>query len=302
MRRRAGLVTGRRGLALAGLAVALLVAALWFSGALSGLEVWAAARQREAQAMMAGALRRLQAGQPGATLALLGICFGYGVVHAVGPGHGKLLIGGYGFGTSVSVGRLSLLSILSALAQASVAVVLVWSGVTLLDLSREALTGLGEDAMGDLGAVLIGLVGLWLGWRGLRHLVRRARHHHHDACGCGHAHGPTAAEVAETRTLRDALILIAGIAARPCTGAIFLLILTWRMDIFATGAAGAMAMGLGTACVSVGVAVLAVWARRGSLALLPAGGTAAGIGSWLPGVMQLAAGAVIAAVAAAMVW
>ena len=54
-------------LAIAGLGVGLLLLVLWSSGALAGIEAWAADRQREAQTLMAGALRQLRAGQPGAT-------------------------------------------------------------------------------------------------------------------------------------------------------------------------------------------------------------------------------------------
>lgn len=297
-------------LALSGLLAALAVAAFWLGGGLAGLEHWAAERQREVQTLMAGALRRLRAGEPGATGALLAICFGYGVVHAIGPGHGKLLIGGYGFGTQVPLRRLAVLAVASSLAQAGTAVALVWGGISLLNLSREALTDLGEYVMADIGAVLIGLVGLWLAWRGLRQLARAAAatrgaglNHagaHGAGCDCGHAHGPTPEEVAATRSLRDAVVLIGGIAARPCTGALFLLILTWRMQIFGTGIAGTMAMGLGTATVSLAVALLAVWARHGSLALMPRSGRLALLGAWLPGIMQLAAGGVIALLAAGM--
>lgn len=296
-------------LAVTGLLVAAIVLILWQSGGLAGLQQWAAMQQRETQALMAGALRRLRAGDPGANLALMGICFGYGFLHAVGPGHGKVLIGGYGFGTRVALGRLALLSVAASLAQALTAVLLVWGGLTIFNLSREALTDLTEDRMADISAAMIGCVGLWLAWRGLWLLLRagraeQARHHHHhhdhvhDAdCGCGHAHGPSIEEAAATRSLRDAVALIAGIAARPCTGAVFLLLLTWRMGFFPAGIAGAVAMGLGTASVTLAVAVLSVWAREGSFAMIPETGPLAAIVRWLPGILQLAAGAVVAIVA-----
>lgn len=304
-----------RVLAITGLLIAAIVITLWQSGGLAGIQQWAAMQQREAQALMAGALRGLRAGEPGANLALMTVCFSYGFLHAVGPGHGKVLIGGYGFGTRVALGRLAILSVLASLAQALTAVVLVWGGLTLFDLSREALTDLSEDSMADISAAMIGLVGLWLAWRGLRLLLRAGRsdghshdqlhqhgHSHHDHthdadCGCGHAHGPSLEEAAATRSLRDAVVLIAGIAARPCTGAIFLLLLTWRMGFFPAGIVGTMAMGLGTASVTLVVAILSVWAREGSFAMVPETGPLAAMARWLPGILQVAAGAVVAIVA-----
>lgn len=295
-------------LAIVGLVVGVILLVMWQSGALDGLTHWAAARQREAQNLIAGALRGLRAGEPGATASLMLVCFGYGFAHAVGPGHGKVLIGGYGLGTQVAFGRLAALSVIASLAQALTAVVLVWGGLTIFDLSREALTGLSENIMADVSAAMIGGVGLWLAWRGIRQLLRAGKlaehahhhhdHHHHDEnCGCGHSHGPSIEEAANTRSLRDAIILIAGIAVRPCTGAVFLLLLTWRMGIFMTGVVATFAMGLGTATVTLVIAALSVWAREGGFALVSADGRLASIMTWLPGAMQLIAGAAIAFVA-----
>lgn len=297
-----------RVLALTGLVVGLVLMALWMAGGLTGIERWAADQQRSVQNLMAGALRALRAGQPGAVASLMGLCFGYGVVHAVGPGHGKLVIGSYGFGTQVPLARLAGLSVISSLAQAGTAVALVWGGITILDLGREALTDLSEVAMAQASTVLVALVGLWLALRGLRMLMAEARRHdahahdhdHGPGCGCGHAHGPTPAQVAQTRSLRDGVLVVASIAARPCTGALFLLILTWRMGIFGIGILGTVAMGLGTALVTLAVAGLSVWARRGSFAILPDSGPWAGVARWLPGAMQLGAGALIAAISVAV--
>jgi ABC-type nickel/cobalt efflux system permease component RcnA len=114
--------------------------------------------------------------------------------------------------------------------------------------------------------------------------------HVHDA-SCGHAHGPSLDEIARVRGWRDALALIAGIAIRPCTGALFVLILTWQMGIAAMGVVAAYAMGLGTASVTLAVAALSVWTREGALSALPGQGLARA----LP-VLELAAGSLIALV------
>lgn len=298
-------------LALAGLGLAFALLALWAWGGFDHLAAWASAQQREAQRLMADALRGLKAGEPGATFGLLAVCFGYGLAHAAGPGHGKLLIGGYGYGTRVPFARLAVISIAASVAQALSAVVLVAGGIAVLGLSRQALTDLTERHLDSLGTIMIALVGLWLALRGLRQLIAAGRaanhgphdhHDHHDGvCGYGHAHGPSLEQIEHTHSLRDALVLVAGIAARPCTGALFLLILTWRMGIFATGIAGAFAMGLGVAAVTLIVAGMSVWARQGSFALISAGtGWAATAARWVPGLMQLGAGMLIVLVSAGM--
>jgi nickel/cobalt transporter (NicO) family protein len=297
--------------------LAALAVWLWGMGGMTALERWAADGQRDAQNAMAGLLRRLKAGDAAALSALLGFCFAYGFFHAAGPGHGKVLIGGYGLGRRVPVGRLAGLAVASSLAQAGTAVALVYGGVFLLDWSRERMVDTAEAWLAPLSYVLIGLVGLWLLLRGGRKLWQQRagaamtakvhdHHHHdhhhdqghdhgHDHCeSCGHAHGPSIEEAAQVRSLRDALMLIAAVAVRPCTGALFLLILTWRMGIDAAGIAGAFVMGLGTASVTVLVAVLSVSARESALAQVAGGPSMARALS----LIEIAAGALVVLVAA----
>ncbi|AXI47599.1 hypothetical protein C1J03_17260 [Sulfitobacter sp. SK012] len=56
--------------------------------------------------------------------------------------------------------------------------------------------------------------------------------------------------------------MIASIAIRPCTGALFVLVIAARFDAFAVGCVAVITMGLGTAAFNLTVATSGVAARR----------------------------------------
>lgn len=255
---------------------AALLAALWALGGLDQLSAWAADGQRSFQNQMAASLRALRAGEPGAVATLMGVCFAYGFFHAVGPGHGKFLIGGYGVATRVTMLRLSGIALLSSLAQGASAVILVYTGVLLLGLTRTQMVDSAEDIFAPASYAAIALVGAWLIVRGLRKYWKMRDVHPHthdhdhtghgDTCdSCGHRHGPSLEEAENVHSLRDLILLVGAIAIRPCTGALFLLILTWRFDVVAAGIAGTFAMALGTASVTIAIAIAATLFRTTTL-------------------------------------
>ncbi len=324
----------RRALLILGLVCAAALGLVWATGGWAVIERAASEMQRDVQNALAGALRAIRRGEPGAVASLLALCFGYGFAHAAGPGHGKMLVGAYGLGRRVRLMPLAAIAVVSSLAQATVAIAIVYAGVALLGLGRERLVGLAEGYLTPISYALVATLGLWLCWRGLRgHLSQRAtsplpvgpavpdlrtahglhegghddargHHHHHHAHSavqgpacttCGHSHGPSVEDVARLTGFRDVIVLIGSIAIRPCTGALFLLILTVQMGIGGIGVAGAYAMGLGTATVTLAVAGLSVWAREGAFATLPG----ARLTRALP-LVELAAGLVIAVAATSL--
>ncbi len=310
-----------RALTIAGTLVAFGLVVLWGTGGLAVFETWVVAGQKDVQAALAGAVRRLRGGQPGALFGFLTVCFAYGVMHAAGPGHGKLVIGSYGVARRVPLTRLAVIAVASSLAQAGVAVALVAAGFWALGWGRDQTEATATRVIAPLGTLAIAGIGVWLIWRGGRGLWRRSgaaevghshghghdhdrdhdRHHGQDhpqgeaaaldhihGPNCGHAHGPSLDQVAALTSARDALALIAGIALRPCTGALLVLILCFQLGLAGPGIAGAFAMGSGTALVTLGVAGLAVWGREGALVSLSEGRLA----SALP-LFEIVAGAVI---------
>ncbi|WP_424832811.1 nickel/cobalt transporter [Ruegeria sp.] len=285
---------------------------LWFwgSGGFDSLATWAAGEQRVFQNQIARSLRAVRAEQPEAVATLLTVCFAYGFFHAIGPGHGKVLIGGYGLGRRVAFWRLSAISVLSSLGQAVTAVVLVYTGVLIFQMSRQNLVGATEQVMAPISYAAIAAIGLWLVFRAVRGFSRRYRaakphapdhhhhdHHHDDVCSdCGHRHGPSPEEVANAGSLREAVVLIAGIAVRPCTGALFVLILTWQMGIAVVGIAGAFTMALGTAMVTT----LVGWTSFGLRGGLLASASATRFASVLAPTIELVAGIMIVAIASGL--
>ena len=242
---------------------------------------WALHRQHAFQGELVASVRALRAGSPGALATLLGAAALYGFVHAAGPGHGKYLIGGIGLGSTVSMTRLAGLASAASLAQAAWAILLVYGGFLLLELPALGLTAFAEDYLAPLGHLAILAVGALLTWRGARALSRHARsrrqavaklghhghhgHHEHHQCGC-RAHGPSVEDVAQTTSAREAIALVIGIAIRPCTGAVLLLVIAWQLDLRLAGAAAVTVMGLGTALLTSLVAISSVVVRGVTLA------------------------------------
>ena len=265
-------------LSAAALAVIIAFVWLWSVGGLTQISIWAAEQQREFQNLIARALRGARAGEAGAVLALLGACFAYGLAHAAGPGHGKVLLGGYGFARKVPMMRLSVIALLASLGQAVTAVAMVYVAIAVLGFGRAQIIDSNDTSFANLSYGLIALIGLWLLWRGARKLLGRQgpdHHHHHDhahegegaVCStCGHAHGPTLEQVDQVGSLREALALVFAIAIRPCTGALFVLVITWQLGLAGLGIAGAFAMAAGTGLVTILVGLAASGLRGGVLA------------------------------------
>lgn len=196
----------------------------------------------------------------------------YGVLHALGPGHGKVVITTW-LATRPARLRESLcLTFAASLLQGMVAIVLVAVVLTLLQLPARQLH-LSSYWLEKGSYLLVGGLGALLCWRAqkrLRPLLRRPAvfhrftpvHVHSATCGCGHHHVPQARELEAAADWRSKLMLVLAMGMRPCSGAIMVLLFSKVVGIFAWGMAAVLAMSAGTSLTISGFAVLVHSFRR----------------------------------------
>jgi ABC-type nickel/cobalt efflux system permease component RcnA len=234
------------------------------------------ALQAEFYRGLTGALEALRR-DGSAFWSLVALGFGYGVFHAAGPGHGKAVISGYLIATKRTLAKGLGLSFAAAILQAAVAVTVVL--VLSVALRATAASVNATVTFIEVASfAALALVGLALLWRKTGALVPSAAerrpashhddahghgHHHHDHHGacCGHAHAPPAATVERLSTWRDSAAIVLAAGARPCSGAIILLVFAASQGLLAAGVAATFAMALGTALTTGALAALAVVAR-----------------------------------------
>ncbi len=211
--------------------------------------------------------------------ALVWICFLYGVFHAVGPGHGKVVISSYMVANEVAVRRGFIVSMAAAFMQGLTAVLVISFFIL-------ALRGSGIKS-GDLAywmevASYVGvmLVGIWLLWRKLfakpkvhahdhQHSHSHGHHHDHehqghgDVCDhCGHSHMPEPETLMGKFGLKEAWTAVLAVGLRPCTGALIVLVFCFANGLYLAGIASTFAMSIGTGLAVSGLAMIAVTAKN----------------------------------------
>ncbi|MCR6630716.1 MAG: ABC transporter [Magnetospirillum sp.] len=229
---------------------------------LRSLAAWGFGLQRQLNGEMRAHLAALKEGgsiQP--ALALMTAAFLYGVFHAVGPGHGKVVIGSWLVSRRARVTWGLAACGLSALAQAvvAIAVVAVLAGLAAL-APKDILAQAAWLEVGSYG--LIAAMGLAMGWNTLRgrHACGHDHSHDHGHACCGHDHHHHHHDEAEDR--RTLWAMAAAIGFRPCSGAILVLLFTLANGLFAVGIAATFAMAAGVGLTVSGIGLSALGLNR----------------------------------------
>ena len=272
-------------------------------GTTSGLTGWLMAEQSQLTHLIAAHVRALH-GQPGAAFGLVGLGLAYGVVHAAGPGHGKAVLASYMLANERSLKRGAVMALIAALLQALIAIALVGAAgfvfrATASEMNRAA------DWIVLASYLSVAAIGAWLVWRKGGALIaalsrrrdwRRAMASAPDyanipwtrpalslsaaayragpedgaaapAEGCGHMHAPDPAELNGSFSWRAAAGTVIAAGARPCSGAILVLVFAMAQGLFAAGVAAALAIAIGTAATTAALASMAVFAKSAAMRL-----------------------------------
>ncbi|RLM26341.1 nickel transporter [Brenneria alni] len=271
------------------LAVALQRVMAYWPQILLQSAVW----QKSLHQQMSQLLQMVEAQPHQAGFSLLIFSLVYGVLHAVGPGHGKVIIMTY-LATHPSKLKSSLkLTFAAALVQGLMAVLLVTVVLGLLQLSSRTLHH-SSFWMEQGSFILIAGLGAVLCFRAVKRLyvsiIRRPKpvvilrltpldhvgarriipfnsvnrgHHQHDAhCGCGHRHFASDNELNRDSHWHTRLMIVFAMGMRPCSGAILVLLFSKVIGVFLWGIVSAIVMALGTALTISMLAMLVFYCRR----------------------------------------
>ncbi|MEQ8708879.1 MAG: ABC transporter [Rhodospirillales bacterium] len=207
------------------------------------------------------------------------LSFLYGIFHAAGPGHGKMVTVTY---LLTRRGRISGGLALAggiAFVQAVSAILIVGGLSWVLGATSREVIGMATTV--ETGSyIIVVAVGLFMLVNILRgrdacghnHEHDAGDHHHHHDHDHASGHGTASDNTASERGNIVGLSLASGL--RPCTGAILVLLFTLANGVFLLGVVATLFMGLGVAITIALIGMGSIAAQRGLFCLLPQGGGA----------------------------
>lgn len=257
--------------------------------ALSGVMIWqhwssillqSTLWQRVLHQQLTALLQQVAQDPHRAGLALMGLSLLYGILHALGPGHGKVVIATF-LATHPTRIKTSLqLTLAAAIVQGGVAIILVTIMLVVLNLSSRQMH-LSSFWLEKGSYLLVIGLGSWLCWRAARKIIETlkkpaamkitrivpADHQHSDTCGCGHQHVPDSAMLAQAVSFKTKALVVLSMGLRPCSGAIMMLLFSKVIGVYLWGVLSALAMAVGTAFTVSAMALLVQVSRGVALKL-----------------------------------
>jgi nickel/cobalt exporter len=240
-----------------------IVGALVFSDSVADLARFSAEYQRRIQQTLSVSLRDIKSGSGSLALwTLATVCFGYGVVHTLGPGHGKAVVVAYFLDSTRPRAWIEGIFAGAWIAFTHTLAALLLAGALKLLGTVGLLGALREVRNVEMVSYLMILaIGIWRLWAGITGRVHE--HHHGDGHGHDHDHHDHGHQHHDTsqRTLAGWLLLTAaGIA--PCAGALVVILLAVALDVIWAGVVGVIAIAFGMAITLSAIGLASMVAHR----------------------------------------
>ncbi|MCM7515340.1 nickel/cobalt transporter [Enterobacter hormaechei] len=207
--------------------------------------------------------------------------FFYGVLHAIGPGHGKFIVATYLTTNKESQLAARVVPFIGSLMQGVSAIFFVFILAVGLNLASGDIST-SRWYVEKISAVLIAAFGAFIIYQAFKSLRPRKLtintltplHQHDEHCGCGH-HG-VGVDLAKS-DWKTRLGVVLAIGARPCSGAIMILMFSNALGIISWGIAAVMTMSLGTALSIMGLSLAVRYARERTVAWFGGGSSLSGM-------------------------
>jgi ABC-type nickel/cobalt efflux system permease component RcnA len=241
---------------------------------------WFADVQRQVNRQLNQRLAEINKGSPAALLVGALLAFAYGVFHAAGPGHGKMLVVSYFIGRDSHPWR-------GALMGSQIALVHVGGAIVMALIATAIMTGAAPPSPEDMREVklasyaAVAAIGAWMFAGVLRGKGHAHFHPHHGEHGHGHehdhghghehGHGHGHGHAQDKGQGRSSAMVSLVAGAVPCTGAVLVLIYCIANGIPATGLGLVLMIGLGMAVTLTGFGLFGMFARRRALAFAARG-------------------------------
>jgi ABC-type nickel/cobalt efflux system permease component RcnA len=208
-----------------------------------------ASAQRDLNRTVSRELRAIrESGSPRALLLVTGVAFVYGVLHAAGPGHGKLVVSSFFLARHARVAAGILAGTTISFLQAVTSIVLV-GGLGVV-LGQNGFDVLGRSVwLEALSYALVVAIGLAIAASAVR-----GTHHH---------------EIHDRPHIGIGMVVAAGIT--PCASALIIMLFALTNSVLLIGVGLTLVMAVGMSLTTSLVGILAIIGRRTLMTALPGG-------------------------------
>jgi ABC-type nickel/cobalt efflux system permease component RcnA len=182
---------------------------------------------------------------------LLLFSFLYGTLHALGPGHGKSLVGAYFLSENRSVSKAAFISTMIGVVHTFSAFIMTLVVYYLFSVLFSNFFLDVEQVTAKISAIIIITIAIYMIYKKIKQ--NKKHEHGNHSCGCGGC---------QSKATDFGVILSAGIV--PCPGTVTIFLFTFGLGIVFVGFLSAIAMSIGMSLVIFITAYLSSKVRKSS--------------------------------------